>query len=452
MILIYTDKLNPRIEYIFKVVFTTILGKEVKFTTKTNKFLTSNLPKLNYSYEKFGDEVYIKPHRLLHCRALIKPQIETVRYEGQKYFFESSSDSVLPFDLFAASFYLVSRYEEYLDFRKDKYKRFPASQSILEEYDLLKKPVVNIWARMLAAKMQERYQDLEFDEPGFTFLPTIDIDNAWAYAHKGLARSLGAVVKAAGKGNYREVGERMRVWLGKENDPYDTYGFIDEVMKGREDKLIYFFLLGNYKRYDRNLSWENKHLRHLIHKISDVSRVGIHPSYSSSKKKNKKLLADEIRRLKMITGKDVTRSRQHFLRLRLPRVYRNLIRNGIAEDYSMGFPSRSGFRAGICTPFTFYDLKKEAETTLKIYPFQIMDVTLKVYEKMSPEEALQEIRGLMQEVRNVGGVFSYIWHNETLSDKNEWEGYREVFRKMNEIGFEWNETTKEPEVISAQRD
>src|SRR5690606_15667718 len=133
-----------------------------------------------------------------------------------------------------------------------------------------------------------------------------------------LARSLGAIAKAAVKGNHKEVGERMQVWLGRKNDPYDTYSFIDEVMSGREDRLIYFFLLGRYKRYDRNLSWENKHLRQLINRVSDVSQVGIHPSYSSSKKKNKKLLAEEIRRLKIITGKDVSQSRQHFLRLRLP--------------------------------------------------------------------------------------------------------------------------------------
>ena len=118
----------------------------------------------------------------------------------------------------------------------------------------------------------------------------------------------------------------------------------------------------------------------------------------------------------------------------------------------MGYPSKSGFRAGICTPFPFYDLKKEAETTLMVYPFQVMDVTLKVYRKLSPEEAMHEIETLMQEVRNVGGTFSYIWHNETLSDKSMWAGYREVFKKMNEIGFEWDETRKVPEVVDAQRD
>src|SRR5690606_16233878 len=155
MILIYSEKLNPRIEYIFRLIFTTILQNEVSFTTKSNKFLKSTSPKINYSYERFGSEFYIKPHRLMHCRALIQPDIQPVWYNGEKYFFESSGDSVFPFDPFAASFYLVSRYEEYLEFDKDQYKRFPADECLLQKYNLLKKPVVNIWSGMIASRLRK---------------------------------------------------------------------------------------------------------------------------------------------------------------------------------------------------------------------------------------------------------------------------------------------------------
>ncbi len=438
MILIYSEILNPRIEYIFRLMLTTILQKEVSFTTKSNKFLKSKTPKINYSYERFGSEFYIKPHRLLHCKALIQPDIQPVWYENEKYFFESSSDSVFPFDPFAASFYLVSRYEEYLDFEKDKYRRFPAEESLLHKYGLLKKPVVNIWARMIAGELKNRYPGLEFPEPRFQFLPTIDIDNAWAYAHKGLLRSMGAMAKSALKGNLSELRNRMKIWTGREKDAYDTYEFIDQVFKGHEDKVVFFFLLGNYKRYDKNISWNNKQLQNLIRDIASRYNVGIHPSFSSGKKKNKRKVLIEINRLRRITGKEVKKSRQHYLRLRFPRTYRTLLKSGIVEDYTMGYPSHAGFRAGICTPYPFYDLKKEAATSLTIVPFQVMDVSLNVYMKMSPEEASAEIESLMQEVKNVGGTFSYIWHNETLNDQGDWKGYKEVFRKMNENGLSWS--------------
>lgn len=373
----------------------------------------------------------------MHCRALIQPNIQPVWYKGEKYFFESSADSDLPFDPLAASFYLVSRYEEYLDSPVEQYKRFPPEESILYKYGLLNKPVVNIWARLLAEKLQKRFPELEFPVPKFVFLPTIDVDNAWAYANKGFWRSAGAIAKAVFKGNISEAGTRYRVLRGKETDPYHTYDFLNETFKGNEDKVLFFFLLGDYKRYDKNVSWKNRHFQKLIRETAEKYEVGIHPSYSSSKKKGKKRLAAEIKRLEDILGFTVTKSRQHFLRLRFPRTYRRLLKTGIAEDFSMGYPSHTGFRAGICTPYFFYDLKREAPTALKIIPFQVMDVTLRNYMDFNPEQATEEIENLMQEVKNVGGTFAYIWHNETLNEQDNWLGYREVFNKMNRKGFEW---------------
>jgi hypothetical protein len=450
MILIYADELNPRIEYIFRLIFTVILKNEVSFTSKSSRFLSSKMSRLNYSYEKFGNEVYIKPHRFMYCKALIQPDIQPVWYNGEKYFFESSADSMFPFDPFAASFYLVSRYEEYLDGEKDKHKRFKADECILQKYGLLKKPVVNIWARMLAEIMKERFPQLLFPEPRFEFLSTIDIDNAWAYAHKGFLRSSGALAKAVSQGNFAEVKNRFRVWMGKEKDPYDTYSFLDEVFKGNEKKVRYFFLLGNYKRYDKNVSWNNRHYQRLIRSIASKYPTGIHPSWSSAKKKNISILADEKKRLEKITGSEVNRSRQHYIKLKFPRTYRKLLKAGILEDYSMGYPSHTGFRAGICTPFYFYDLKNETATSLMIIPFQVMDVTLHDYMGLTANEAMNETENLMLEVKRVGGTFCSIWHNETLNENNDWKDYREVFMKMNKLGFEWANERKSADIPETQ--
>ena len=108
MILLYSEEITPRIEYIAKLIFTQILHIEVAFTTNFSDFQKSDLPKINYSFEKFNDEIYLKPHRLMHCKALITPSFNSVWYENEKYFFESSEDSIFPFDMLAASFYLVT--------------------------------------------------------------------------------------------------------------------------------------------------------------------------------------------------------------------------------------------------------------------------------------------------------------------------------------------------------
>lgn len=437
MILFYSDEITPRIEYIGKLIFSNILQTEIAFTQNSNEFRKSELPKINYSHEKFDDEFYIKPHKLIFQKALIKPTINTVWYEGQKYFCESSKDSDLPFDPFAASFYLVSRFEEYVDKTRDKLGRYPCQSSILSKYNLLQKPIVNIWAKLLADLLKANYPDFNYTESKFNFISTIDIDNAYAYQNKGLLRTTAAWAKALIKGNRQDNLKRKRVLDGEETDPYNTYKYLDSVFAGNEDKVKFFFLLGDYGRYDKNIAYTNNAYRDLIKKTASKYDVGIHPSFGSSKKKGKKKLETEKQRLEKITGKRIAKSRQHYLRLKLPKTYRRLIKAGIQEDYTMGYSAQPGFRAGTCTPYYFYDLKNETVTNLKIIPFGVMDGTLRYYLQLPPEKAFEEIKVIMQEVKNVGGTFVSIWHNETVNDMGTWKGYREVFEKMHKLGFEW---------------
>ena len=119
--------------------------------------------------------------------------------------------------------------------------------------------------------------------------------------------------------------------------------------------------------------------------------------------------------------------------IEFPRTYNTLSSLGIAEDYSMGYASHTGFRAGTCTPFHFYDLKSEQETSLVIYPFQVMDRTLKDYMNLQPAEATQKIAEMIEEVRAVNGTFISIFHNEAFSDTGEWEGWLEVYKKFIQI-------------------
>jgi len=436
MILIYAQKINPRIEYISKLIFNQILQTEIAFSTNSAEFRKSKLPKFNYSTEKFDDEFYIKPHRLMFSRAMIKPNIQPVWYEGSKYFCESSKDSDLPFDPLAASFYLVSRHEEYTEKIRDKLDRFAVQNSILTKYDLLQKPVVNIWAKLLAGKLQNRYPKLEFPETGFQFISTIDIDNAWAYLNKGFWRTSANLIKTFFK-NRTEFNERKKVLSGKENDPYDTYDYLDSVFEGNEDKVLFFFLLGDYARFDKNISSRNRNYRKLIRKTHEKYDVGIHPSFASSKKGNRKKTKVELLRLEKILGNPIKKSRQHFLRLKFPKSYRRLIKSGIAADYTMGYSCLPGFRAGICTPYYFYDLERETTTNLLIVPFQVMDGTLTHYLHLPPEKAWEEIKKIMKEVKRVGGTFVSVWHNETVNEKGIWKGYREVFEEMNALGFAW---------------
>ena len=96
----------------------------------------------------------------------------------------------------------------------------------------------------------------------------------------------------------------------------------------------------------------------------------------------------------------------------------------------MGYAARPGFRAGICSPFYFYDIEKEAVSNLVVCPFAVMDVTLRNYMKADPEQAVEIISRLVSEVKKVNGIFISLWHNESLSENAHWKGWKKVYEQL----------------------
>jgi len=96
----------------------------------------------------------------------------------------------------------------------------------------------------------------------------------------------------------------------------------------------------------------------------------------------------------------------------------------------MGYATHPGFRASVCTPFLFFDIEMDSVMNLTIYPFVIMDRTLNGYMKMNSDRAIAKILDLMKKVKSADGIFVNLWHNESLSNKGMWSGWRSVYESM----------------------
>jgi hypothetical protein len=96
----------------------------------------------------------------------------------------------------------------------------------------------------------------------------------------------------------------------------------------------------------------------------------------------------------------------------------------------MGYASSVGFRAGVCSPFKWYDLDSEQTTSLTVYPFAIMDATLLYYMKLNPQSAIEKCGEIINEIKKVNGTCITVWHNETISNWRQWEGWRDVYREV----------------------
>jgi hypothetical protein len=435
MILIYSDVITPRLTYISRLIFRDILGIESGITCDANAFHAFSQAKLNYSSRRFADEPFILASSLLFSTGMGIPEIVAVESDGVTGFFPTSEDSLMPFDPLASAFLMVSRIEEYPRGKRDQHGRFMAASSILYQYDLLEKPVVNLWADLVADSLLKSGQPIRVQKEPFRYLCTIDVDNGFAYLNKGWIRTVAGFLHSAVRGCMGRIRQRISVLTGREADPYDTYEYLSSIFRNHQQQVLFFFLMGDHAQFDRPVSWKKRLFQKRIRQIADQFRTGIHPSYQSSTENDVERIRIEKSRLEKVTGKPVECSRQHYLRLDFPESYRKLISAGIKEDYTMGYADRAGFRAGICTPFLFYDIMQERETSLKVIPFQVMDVTLRDYMQLSPGEAIELSHKLMNSIRETGGVFSCIWHNESVGESGEWRDYFPVFEFMNKTGW-----------------
>ena len=428
MIFFYSHKITPRLTYIVKQLFYEFLNIKVSFTTNKEEFIESDKIKINYSNANFNSGLFFQSNSLLFENGISDVSLIFSTYKNKPCFFSVGESSSMNFDVFAASFYLLSRYEEYLPHKRDIYERFSATESIAYKKDFLQEPLIDFWVIELYNILKKKYPELPNRERKYSFINTIDIDNAYAYLNKGLIRTIGGYSKSLLELDFKGLKQRSNVLLSREKDPYDTYDFLKEIQQRYNLNTIYFFLLADYGFNDKNISPFNKNFKNLIKDISDYADTGIHPSFNSNDIID--ILEIEKNRLEDITKQETNKSRQHFLKINLPKTYQNLVELDIKEDYSMGYADQIGFRASSSNPFYFYNLDTETQTQLKIIPFCVMEATLKYYLKLTPIQALDQTKSIIEKVKNVNGSFVSLWHNETLSNQGVWTGWKMVYESM----------------------
>jgi hypothetical protein len=422
--ILYTAHITPRLQYIVDFCSKELFDDPIRLTTDKVEFAAATGPRIDYSATPDNDAFSIRPAALLFESGINPQSITCFLHNGRKAFFPTEGD--IPFDIFSAAFYLLSRYEEYLPHTLDSYGRFAHTNSIAWRENFLDLPLINYWLRDLRDALTRKYPRLIFRYPAFKFIPTYDIDSAYAFLYKGWKRNWGGALKALFVGKWQSFRLRTRVLLRQQADPFDAYEWLDSLHLYCRLRPYYFFLVAaHYKGVDRNVPPSSPAMQQLIRYYAAGSRVGIHPSWQSGDEP--RLLKEELEGLEVTAGLPITRSRQHYIRFTLPGTYRSLLARGIDQDFSMGYGSTNGFRASVASSFYWYDLEKEQMTTLRIFPFCFMDANAFYEQRQSTVQALNELMHYYRHIRKINGMMITIWHNNFLGSDPEFAGWREVY-------------------------
>lgn len=428
MLLIYTQKITPRIIYIFKHICTNMLGISIRFTSKIEEFIAHDGLKLSYGKQALGNELFIQNTGLLMEQGLSEVDIKVQPWGESFCFFPATEKSDLPFDIFAASFYLLSRYEEYLPHVKDEYGRFPASESLAEQEGFLQKPVIDVWALKFHEILTQRFPALKRKNRRFDTQTIVAVEHVFSYKNKGFVRSLIGGLTDLLKLQFGKVLDRIQVLLGFKKDPFNIFGDLIELIKQYRLKMLFMFQLSDFSIYDRNINPNRMSHRSVIKYVADYTKVGLLLGHDALRKIS--ILKKEKRRLEDIVHSPLNAAINTKYNLTLPEHYNNLTELEIPEDYSMGYPESHGFRAGTCTPFLFYDINTELTTPLKVYPYAVHS---NILEKETPEKMKSEVAKMLQNVKAVEGTFIAIFKNHDFSDYFDKELYYSFLKQIHEI-------------------
>lgn len=425
MLLIYTHKITPRFTYTMRQVCTKILGIEIGFTTKVEDFIRHTDEKITYTKQPLQNEFFVRSNDLLFEQGINDIQVTVQEWEGMPCFFPAGERSVIPFDIFAASFYLLSRYEEYLPHVKDLHGRFSPKDSIAYQNNFLQVPLVDIWADKLLRHLRERFPQLRYKKRNYNFTSVIDVTTSHSYAHRGLFRGLAGLVYDLGTFKLKRVWERVAVGVKLKKDPFDNFETLVQWHKLYSTKSIFFFQFADYSKYDKNVSTNSNSFIALIKYIADYSTVALGASYSSFSEID--ILKKEKKNLQNVINRPVNYSRMRYNRVDVPESYRNLVAAEFTDDFTMGYTHEIGFRAGTCTPFYFYDIPLELQQPIRLHPFAVHDYAL--LGCLSEVDIKDKIDTVYSAVKNVNGSFITVCSNELIGTNEKFNGLR-MYRNL----------------------
>ena len=441
--LVYSPQITPRITYTLDLVLRQWMGIEFKVTKCQFEFADSLESKFCYADELVAGSLWIQPSGFLESNDVV-PLDVSIQGLGADFVCFSQAEGSLPFDVFSAIFYLVSRYEEYLPFTPDEHGRFPSASSMLVKQGIHEIPIVDIWVARLAALLKSVYPHLSIKTKPIHCLVHIDVDNAFAHKGKGIMRTCGKVARSLASLRVKEALEIAATSLGNKQDAFDTYTEISEAASAAGMEQRWYFLLGNLTKFDRPISWRSKLMKRAMEAAASKGEVGIHPSYEAGS--NLALLKEEVSRFTTIMGRQPEISRFHYLRFRFPESFRLLVEVGVKHDYSLGYTDRVGYRAGTARPFPFFNLIENRTEPLTLHPSIIMDSALNYQLGLSSEASIQRVSDLFIQQQNTGGEFGVVFHNEILARMSPWCGWESYFYSVLELNEKNHGDTENTEV------
>lgn len=330
-------------------------------------------------------------------------------------------------DIFASSFFCLTRWEEFVLPRAGNGVVCDESKLFSVRNHLEKRPVVNEYIDLLS----NFFKHFSFDvRPlrDFRVMQTHDVD--WLYLSdfptlfSNLKRMIGdqgllmkSILTLMHYTYYRIRGE----------NPFDSFAdFMDYSEKLGLKNSFYFKMCAEGDR-GATYSFDDRRLASTVDSIKDRGHfLGFHPSENCVN--DSKQFELELERLLRIAP-DAQGGRQHHL-LYCEDTLPLWAKNKLGYDSGSGFQYRNGFRSGICYEYQVFDIFSRKPLKLLEIPFVLMDSVF-VRKKYGSEQMLKECKEIVDTVRGHNGTLCTVWHTnlyKVVGRKKFIKTYQEIIK------------------------
>ena len=435
-------------EYIVNVIFNDFLNLEYQIDWCGSDYEIY----INNKKIVFQDHFFNKYQKQLEYldRGNIPNQIEYVKNDfipekdlpvifGSTYIKYNSKQITCGIDIFASSFFMLSRWEEIVLLERDDKDRFTAKNSLAFKNNFLSRPVVNEYVEMLWNMLCFFDSELKRSEHKFKTCISHDVDNPFFFKKMHLRMFFKYILSTFYKNkSIIKVANKINRWYKvnkgnyKEDDFY-TYDFLIEHAKRRGLDNVFYFLPSSSKDLKSSHDTSQDYMQELLKKISDSEcEIGIHGHIDTYLDQNAFLndfnkLNNDLKRAGI--DKIVEGGRQHYLKWRNPYTMRIYENTNLKYDSTLCYADVSGFRCGVCYEYYFFDVLLRRKMKILERPLIIMDGTIVLSSYMGlgfSDKALNYIYELKDKCKKYKGDFRLLWHNSFLVDKQSKDFYLKI--------------------------
>jgi hypothetical protein len=344
---------------------------------------------------------------------------------SERWLTQRAADLHLRVDVLGTVFFLLTRMEEVVIEERDEHDRFPSTNSVLQQEDVLLRPIGDEHIEVLWACLQRQWAQLQRRSFGYSVFLSHDVDMPTACAPVTLQRAVRASAHDVLSGEpglaLRRFQAHLHLMIGGSDvrDPADTFAFIMDT-SDRVGLQSSFNMMagGSVAPFEGYYALDDPKIVRLARMIHGRGHLlGFHPSYGTYR--DPELLKAEFTRLlRFADAHGVTQKvwggRQHYLRWSNPDTWQAWEDAGLAFDSTLGYADRAGFRCGTCHPFPVFNLHTGSPLALVERPLHVMDATVINYMRLDDDACLDLTEQIATACRRYRGEFALLWHNWPL--------------------------------------